>query len=81
MNEEPTQPLSAFEQRVLNEFAAINSHLDRLESKSDAIESRLTRLEDKVDISNVRLTKLEDKVDARLRETRPILEGVLLKLT
>ena len=95
MNEETTQPLSAFEQRVLNEFAAINSRLDRLGSKSDAIESRLTRLEsksdviesrssrleDKVDISNVRLTKLEDKVDARLRETRPIWEGVLLKIT
>ena len=88
MNEEITQPLSAFEQRVLNEFAAINSRLDRLESrfdniesKSDAIEARLSRLEDKVDISNVRLTKLEDKVDARLRETRPIWEGVLLKLT
>ncbi|MCP9495219.1 MAG: hypothetical protein MSG64_12305 [Pyrinomonadaceae bacterium MAG19_C2-C3] len=88
MNEETTQPLTAFEQRVLNEFAGIrqeiakiNSRLDRLESKSDIIESRLSRVEDKVDISNVRLTKLEDKVDARLRETRPIWEGVLLKLT
>ncbi len=88
MNEETTQPLSAFEQRVLSEFAGlrqeisnINSRLDRLESKSDIIESRLSRLEDKVDISNVRLTKLEDKVDARLRETRPIWEDMLLKIT
>ena len=28
-----------------------------------------------------RLTSLEDKVDARLRETRPIWEGVLARLT
>ncbi|MDQ3133960.1 MAG: hypothetical protein M3Q76_04020 [Acidobacteriota bacterium] len=30
---------------------------------------------------NTRLKSLEDKVDERLRETRPIWEGVLARLT
>ena len=53
MSEDPTKNLpSSFEERVLNELAAINA----------------------------RPTSLEEKVDTRLRETRPIWEGVQTQL-
>lgn len=41
----------------------------------------MTSLEDRVLSVDTRLTSLEDKVDARLRETRPIWEGVQQRLT
>lgn len=65
MSEDPTRHL--FEERVLNELAAI-----RQEISQQGV--RLTSLEN-------RLTSLEEKVDARLRETRPIWEGVQQRLT
>jgi predicted nuclease with TOPRIM domain len=57
----------SFEERVLSELAAI-----RQEISQQGI--RLTSLDE-------RMTSLEDKVDARLRETRPIWEGVQQRLT
>ncbi len=83
MSEDLTQklPPQSFEERVLaefaamrQEFAAVHSHLAALEDRVVTLDTRLTSLES-------RLTSLEDKVDARLRETRPIWEGVLQRLT
>ena len=97
MSEEPTQNLSSlsFEERVLAEFAAIrqefaaqremimqlNTRMTSLEDRMTLLEGRMTSLEDRVLSIDVRLASLEDKVDARLRETRPIWEGVQQRLT
>ena len=90
MSEDLTQnlPPRSFEERVLAEFAALrgefaglNTRFDSVESRLTSVESRLTSLEDGVLSIDSRLTSLEDKVDARLRETRPVWEGVLARLT
>ena len=84
----------SFETRVLTALAAINGQLGSinvrltaLEEKVSAIDARLTAVEQKVGAIEVRLgglekkiDALEEKVDARLRETRPIWEGVLARL-
>ncbi|HYH84844.1 MAG TPA: hypothetical protein VEX60_05130 [Pyrinomonadaceae bacterium] len=69
MSEDLTQglPPRPFEERVLAELSGMRQELT-------GINSRMTALEE-------RLTSLEEKVDARLRETRPIWEGVLERLT
>jgi hypothetical protein len=69
MSEDPTQnlPPFSFEERVLTELAAIRQELSQQSV-------RLVSLDE-------RLTSLEEKVDARLRETRPIWEGVQQRLT
>ena len=64
-------PPSSFEERVLNELAAMRTDFNH---RFDALDGRLTSLENRLD-------SLEDKVDARLRETRPIWEGVQQRLT
>ncbi|MFN2454179.1 MAG: hypothetical protein ABR577_08160 [Pyrinomonadaceae bacterium] len=95
MSEDPTKDLhsaGSFEQRVLAEFSAqremntqlldaimqVNSRVGALEARAnarfDALDTRLTGLE-------TRLITLEDKVDVRMRETRPIWEGVQTQLT
>jgi predicted nuclease with TOPRIM domain len=56
-----------FEKRVLSELAAI-----RQETSQQSV--RLVSLEE-------RMISLEDKVDTRLRETRPMWEGVQQRLT
>ena len=96
MSEDLTKNLpSSFEERVLAELAAIrqenaqtNAHLSSLDSRLTSLEDRvlsidkrLISLEDRVLSIDSRLISLEDKVDARLRETRPIWEGVLQRLT
>ncbi len=55
MNEDTTRDLSSrsFEERVLAEFAALNSRFDRMES-------RLGRLETRFDEFEERLTALEE---------------------
>jgi predicted nuclease with TOPRIM domain len=69
MSEDTTRNLHtpSFEERVLSELAAI-----RQETSQQSV--RLTSLEE-------RMVSLEDKVDMRLRETRPIWEGVQQRLT
>jgi chromosome segregation ATPase len=52
----------------------------RIEAQVDVLDSRLVSVENKVDRLDRRLTVLEEKVDSRLRETRPIWEGVLARL-
>ncbi|HEY0379395.1 MAG TPA: hypothetical protein VGC87_20935 [Pyrinomonadaceae bacterium] len=56
----------SFEERVLREFAALNTRLSSMETRMGSLETRLT--------------SLEEKVDARLRETRPIWEAVQAQL-
>ena len=83
MSEEMTERFNSsdsFETRVLTALAAINGQLGSinvrltaLEEKVSAIDARLTAVEQKMDA-------IEEKVDARLRETRPIWEGVLARL-
>lgn len=89
MSEEPTQNLpQTFEERVLAEFAALRQEfaaqremITQLNTRMTSLEGRMTSLEDRVLSIDVRLASLEDKVDARLRETRPIWEGVQQRLT
>ena len=69
MSEDLTRklPLTSFEERVLNELAAIRGELTQQNTRLASLDQRLT--------------SLEEKVDARLRETRPIWEGVQQRLT
>ena len=73
MSEDRTQglPPRVFEERVLSELSGIRQELG----------TRLTSVEERLGSVEGRLTSLEEKVDARLRETRPIWEGVLARLT
>jgi predicted nuclease with TOPRIM domain len=95
MSEDLTQNLpDAFQERVLAEFAALNIRLtsfegrmtsleDRIssvETRLTSVENRLISVEDRVLSVDTRLISLEEKVDSRLRETRPIWEGVLGRL-
>jgi predicted nuclease with TOPRIM domain len=70
----------SFEERVFARFDSLDARLSSLENKVDGLDSRLSSLENKVDRLDGRMTALEEKVDARLRETRPIWEGVLTRL-
>jgi chromosome segregation ATPase len=69
MSEDLTQnlPPPSFEERVLSELAAIRGELAQQSVRLTSVDERLT--------------SLEDRVDARLRETRPIWEGVQQRLT
>jgi predicted nuclease with TOPRIM domain len=76
MREEPTQglPANSFEGRVLTELSGIRQEIAGQRETMTQMDGRLTSVEG-------RMTSLEEKVDARLRETRPIWEGVLARLT
>lgn len=68
MNEEPTQPLSAFEQRVLTELSNINARLTTLEDK---VERRLHDTRPMWEVVIVQLREMRervDKIDARISE-------------
>jgi predicted nuclease with TOPRIM domain len=69
MSGEITQglPAGSFEERVLSELSGIRQDLTRVDARLTSVEGRMT--------------SLEEKVDARLRETRPIWESVLERLT
>jgi chromosome segregation ATPase len=70
MSEDTTRKFHpSFEERVLSEFAALNTRMDSMENRMGSMETRMDSMES-------RLTSLEDKVDAKLRETRPIWESV-----
>ncbi len=84
MSDNPTRETPdsrSFEERVFARFDSLDARMDRLDTRMDRFESRISSLEGKVDALDGRLTALEEKVDARLRETRPIWEGVLARLT
>src|SRR5437764_11245574 len=75
MSEDITQglPTRPFEERVLAELSGMRQELT-------TVNSRLSTLEEKVDALDGKVDALEEKVDGRLRETRPIWEGVLARL-
>lgn len=77
MSDNPTQEIPdsrSFEERVFARFDSIDSRLS-------SVEGRLSSVETKVDGLDGRLNTLEEKVDTRLRETRPLWEAVLARLT
>jgi|SRR2546423_1358999 len=76
MSEDTTQglPPRPFEDRVLAELSGIRQEFTTQRET-------LTRLDDRLTSVEGRLTSLGEKVDTRLRETRPIWEGVLARLT
>lgn len=88
MSEDLTRKMpSSFEERVLAELAAIrqenaqlSARMDSLDARMDSLDARMSSLENRVASVDARLISLEDKVDARLRETRPIWEGVQQRL-
>jgi predicted nuclease with TOPRIM domain len=62
-------------------LTSVENHLATVENRLTAVENHLVSLDDRVLSIDTRLSSLEDKVDARLRETRPIWEGVQVRLT
>ena len=83
MSEDITQglPADSFEGRVLAELSGIRQELTAVNSRLTVVEYKVTTLDGKVDSLDGRLTSVEEKVDARLRETRPIWEGIQARLT
>jgi chromosome segregation ATPase len=83
MSEDLTQnlPSRPFEERVLAEFAALNARFDSLDARVASLDTRVASLEERMTSLEGRMASLEEIVDARLRETRPIWEGVLQRLT
>lgn len=76
--------LTSLEDRLTSledHMTSLEDHMTALEDRVLSIDMHLTSLEDRVLSIDTRLTSLEDKVDARLRETRPIWEGVQQRLT
>ena len=96
MSEDLTQnlPQRSFEERVLAEFAALNSRftslegrmttlevrMTTLEGRMTTLEGRMTTLEDHMASFDARLASLEEKVEERLHDTRPMWEGVQARL-
>ena len=70
----------SFEERVLSELAAINSRMGSMETRMGSLETRMDAMWTRMGSMETRLISLEDKVDARLRETRPMWEGVQAQL-
>ena len=76
--------LTSLEDRMTSIEGRLTSLEDRLtsvENRLTSVENRLVSVEDRVLSVDTRLTALEEKVDERLRETRPIWEGALQRLT
>lgn len=84
MSEDTTRNLhntSSFEERVLSELTAIRRETSQQSVLLVTFDERLTSLGEHLTSVDERLISLEEKVDARLRETRPIWEGVQQRLT
>jgi chromosome segregation ATPase len=76
-NAQTNARLTAVEGRL----TSLEDRLTSLKGHITSVEGRLTSLENRVLSVDTRLTSLEDKVDARLRETGPIWESVLQRLS
>ena len=79
VNEDPTKELlgaSPFEQRMLVEFAAFRSEVAALRSEVAEVRNQQAATAKHVVALVQRLNSLEERVDKRLKETRPIWEGV-----
>lgn len=77
----PDDGARSFEERIFARFDAMDARFNSMDMRFDGLERRLGGLEKRLDAVETRLTTFEDKVDARLRETRPIWEGVQARLT
>jgi chromosome segregation ATPase len=73
--------MSATRADFTNHFGAMETRFDGLESRLVSVEGELGSIKERLDTVEEHLTLLDDKVDARLRETRPIWEGVQARLT
>lgn len=62
-------------------MTSIEGRMTSLEDRMTSVENRLVAVDDRVLSIDKRLSSLEDKVDERLRETRPIWEGMQQRLT
>ncbi len=62
-------------------MTSFEGRMTSFEGRMTSLEGRMTSLEDRVLSIDSRLASLEATVDARLRETRPIWEGVQQRLT
>ncbi len=96
MNEDTTRdlPVRSFEERVLAEFAALRQEVGGLRQEVGGLRQEIdivkqdihgmklviNEMNRNLHATNQRLTTLEEKVDARLRETRPIWEAVLVQV-
>ena len=90
LSDDPTRELlqpSPFEARVLAEFAAIRGEqaairveLRAMRDEIETIRSDIATLNARQERFENRLNALEEKVDARLSETRPIWESVLVAI-
>ncbi len=81
MSEDRTRDIQngrSFEERVLAELSAMRTDFN---NRFDILDHRLISVENSLTSLDGGLNSLEDKVDARLRETRPIWEGVQQRLT
>lgn len=82
MSEDLTRKfLQSFEERMISEFAALRSEFTAVRQEQAAQREMIEQLHARMNSFDARLTSLEEKVDMRLRETRPIWEGVLERLT
>jgi predicted nuclease with TOPRIM domain len=89
MSEDLTKNIpGSFEERILAEFAAMRQEFAAVRQESAEqremirhLHEMIQHLHARLNSVDARLTSLEDKVDARLRETRPIWEGVQQRLT
>jgi len=66
---------------IESRLTSVEDRLTSVENRLTSVENGLTSVEDRVLSIDTRLTSLENTVDARLRETRPIWEGVQQRLT
>jgi len=66
--------------RMETRFDRIETRFDTMETRLSSVEGRLGTVEGRLGTVEERLSLLDDKVDARLRETRPIWEGVQARL-
>jgi chromosome segregation ATPase len=96
MDDKPIQDLAtrAFQKRVLDEFAAVRAEqaamrteqaemrqeVTELRSQQTAMTRNVASLDQRLTSVEGRLSSLEDKADSRLKETRPIWEGVQQQL-
>ena len=96
MDDKPTQDLAtrAFQKRVLDEFAAVRAEqaamraeladmrtdVADLRVQQAAMAKNIAAIDQRLITVEQRLTTLEDRVDERLKETRPIWEGVQMQL-
>ena len=87
MSEKTTQEnpdARSFEERVFARFDALDARLTAVENRIATVETALAahaaKTETALNTLNGRLTILEERVDERLKETRPMWEGVQFEL-